>query len=117
MGYILKHELNDKECSLIIKSLMKNLSNESIKLRRVDPLNEICISAIDHSNNFVAGIVGYIFYGSLMIDMLWVDPNYRNKGIGRGLISKIEEISKDFKAEFSTVNSMDWWGTKVSMRS
>jgi hypothetical protein len=68
MDYKLKHELSDEKCSFIIKSLMQNLSKESIKLRRVDPLNEICISALDQSNNFIAGVVGYIFYGSLMID-------------------------------------------------
>lgn len=45
------------------------------------------------SNKVIGGITGNLFWNYLYIDLMWIDKNYRKKGIGRKLIKEIEKLS------------------------
>ena len=48
----------------------------------------IHIVEYDANGNVIGGILGGTYWGWLYIDILWVDENYRRKGIGASLLQE-----------------------------
>ena len=48
----------------------------------------------DEKGNIIAGILGGTYWGWMHIDILWVDENYRKKGIGSQLLKSAEEEAR-----------------------
>lgn len=96
----------------ILSFLNENLAKESTVLRNTTPVSEIILKYTDNDKNIIGATVGYIFYGSLLIDMLWVEYKHRKKGVGKKLLKKLEDIAISKGARFATVTSMDWWDAK-----
>lgn len=46
------------------------------------------------SQELIGGLIGYIDWGWLDIDTIWIDKDYRNKGIGTYLIESAEQKAK-----------------------
>jgi len=44
-------------------------------------------------NQTIGGITGNLFWNYLYIDLMWIDENYRGKGIGRKLIEAVEKLA------------------------
>lgn len=99
----------ENEISTISSYLMRNLANEARTIRSTTPVKELCYKYSNNKGECVGAIYGYLFYGSLVIDMLWIEKKYRHKGIGKLLISTIESHAKSLGAKFATVTTMDWW--------
>lgn len=87
----------------------KNLAIEAAERKKVNPIEEIFFSLTDTDGKIAGGIYGFYFYGSALIDIIFIDKKYRNKGYGRILMEKFEEYAKQKGAKFSVVTSMDWW--------
>lgn len=51
----------------------------------------ICVN--DSSGGTVAAIYGWIQWGWLYIDSLWVDKNFQNQGIGKRLLLQLEHAA------------------------
>ena len=67
---------------------------------QTDPPTFIEVYAEVEPDRLVGGLVGYIDWGRwLYIDVIWVDADYRNKGIGEYLVKSAEQkaISKSIK--------------------
>lgn len=62
----------------------------------------------DQNNRIVAGLKGYTYYKCLEIDLLWVEEDFRGKGIGSILIGEAEKIGRDRHCYFATLNTMEW---------
>ena len=71
--------------------------------------NKLFVSIIDNN------IVGYIFVKlqsidsidsnkELLIDALYIEEEYRNKGIATSLINKVKEYSKDNNIKYISIN-------------
>jgi GNAT superfamily N-acetyltransferase len=50
--------------------------------------------AIDAKNNPAGGLIGNIFGRWAHIDILWVDPKFRRKGLGRKLLLAAEREAR-----------------------
>ncbi|MGD9152279.1 MAG: GNAT family N-acetyltransferase [Gammaproteobacteria bacterium] len=59
----------------------------------------------DDENNLIAGLYGYLVWGMLYLDLLWVSENYRNKKLGKNLMYKAEEFAKEKEALYIRVNT------------
>lgn len=70
------------------------LAAESGQLRGVSGVQEKCFSIVDEHNAWVGSVTGYTLYGSLVIDMLWIEKGYRRVGHGRELVKKIKSGAK-----------------------
>lgn len=62
----------------------------------------------DENNLIKGGCNGFIFYGCLYVDQLWVDDTLRGKDYGTKLMHSAENLAKDKKCLFMTVNTMHW---------
>ncbi|MBW8308656.1 MAG: GNAT family N-acetyltransferase [Candidatus Paracaedibacteraceae bacterium] len=75
-------------------------------------LKKVCsfgIEVKDENNKLIGGLSGYEFYGSLVIDVLWIDPLYRKKTIGSLLLKKVDALAKQRNIKFISVSTMEWW--------
>lgn len=89
--------------------LLENISQESAQQNALDlPVQPIFLQAFHHKNP-IGGIAAFEFYGSIMIDILWVNPEFRNQGIGSKLLKEIEEIAQKKHLKFITVSTMSFW--------
>ena len=52
------------------------------------------IYAQTKSQELIGGLIGYIDWGWLDIDTIWIDQVYRNKGIGTYLVQSAEQKAK-----------------------
>ena len=78
-------------------SCVETMNKQFIKFQKND--SHILISAIDN-NKLIGSVMGVIceeLYGDckpfLVLENMIVDINYRNKGLGKALITKLEEIA------------------------
>lgn len=56
----------------------------------------------------VAGCNGSMICGSIYTDQLWVDPNLRNRGVGKKLMETVHEYGKKHGCTLATVTTMDF---------
>ncbi|MCP4978787.1 MAG: GNAT family N-acetyltransferase [Maribacter sp.] len=63
-------------------------------------------SALD-KQKFVGGISGNVYWNGLEIDMLWVDDDFRDQGIGRILIMEAEKYAINNGAVVSFLKTVD----------
>ena len=102
---IQKEPYTEKE----MKYLFAHFAEGSKTARNMTPVGEIFFSLKDAKGNLVGGIQGYYFYGSGLVDMLWVEKPYRRKGYGHKLMEAFEKHVRNCGGTFMTVATMDWW--------
>lgn len=56
----------------------------------------------------VGGCNGYVLYGAVSIDQLWVDASARHQGIGQKLVQETEELAKKHKCKLLFLSTMSW---------
>lgn len=62
----------------------------------------------NQSGEMIAGCNGSIVFGSIYTDQLWVDPNYRNQGIGKEIMEAVHKYGKKQGCILATVTTMDF---------
>lgn len=73
-------------------------SQEVVRCDRLQPDSPtfIEIYAETKSQEIVGGLISYIDWGRwLYLDTIWVDANYRKQGIGRSLVTFVEQKAKN----------------------
>lgn len=62
----------------------------------------------DENKQIIAGCNGYIIFGCIYTDQLWVDKNYRRKGLARKLMNKVHEYGVEHKCKMAAVSTMSF---------
>lgn len=62
----------------------------------------------DDDSNIKAGANGFILYGKIYTDQLWVDKQYRKQGIASKLMDKIHKLGKEQKCTMATISTMSF---------
>lgn len=62
----------------------------------------------DKNNKIIAGCNGYIIFGCIYTDQLWVDNNYRKQGLAKNLMTKVHEYGRLENCKMATVNTMSF---------
>ena len=60
------------------------------------------------SGRVVAGIDGAAYWGKLHVRLLWVNPHYRSRGLGRRLMDWAEERAIDMGCNSVVVDTMSF---------
>jgi ribosomal protein S18 acetylase RimI-like enzyme len=59
-------------------------------------------------DQIIAGCNGYIIFGCIYTDQLWVDPNYRHQGFAKSLMEKVHEHGRKQACSMATVCTMSF---------
>ncbi|MBR0377227.1 MAG: GNAT family N-acetyltransferase [Lachnospiraceae bacterium] len=64
---------------------------------------------VDENGRIIAGFVGGVDgWNGTDIDALWVEDNYRDQGIGSGLLAELEREVKENGADVMFIEAYDW---------
>ena len=66
----------------------------------------------DEAKNIIAGCNGSVIFGSIYTDQLWVDQDYRKRGLGKRLMDAVHEYGRKLNCTMATVNTMSFQGAK-----
>jgi proline iminopeptidase len=56
----------------------------------------------------IGGCNGFVIFGNIYTDQLWVDPNYRNNGLGYKLMAKVHEYGVKSGCTMATLATMNF---------
>jgi ribosomal protein S18 acetylase RimI-like enzyme len=90
------------------KILFREISTDAFATKGLAPIRQFSIFLKDQKQNVLGGATGVTFYGSLYVDMLWVNKLLRHQGWGTKLMLEAEKIGRKRGASFVTLNTMDW---------
>lgn len=62
----------------------------------------------DENDKIIAGCNGYIIFGCIYTDQLWVDTSYQKQGLARKLMNKVHEYGRLENCKMATVNTMSF---------
>ena len=87
-----------------------NLALKKFNDEKVGPDNHELLNIVeyDENKNIIAGILGGTYWGWMHIDILWVDENFRKKGIGTQLLKAAEEEAIKRGCHSVHVDTMSW---------
>lgn len=88
--------------------LNNGISDEAVLKKNMDRIKPFRIYIKDQNRIVLGGISGTIIYGSLYIDMLWLNEKLRHQGLGKKLMMEAEEVGLKKNCKFVTVHTMDW---------
>lgn len=101
-------EYTDKPDADAIDYLCMGTAAEAFIKKKLTPIEQFAFFVRDPQNKIVGGINGYMYYGCLSIDQLYLEETLRGEGYGRLLVKKAEELAISKNCRFSVVNTMDW---------
>ncbi len=106
MKYKIEFEPNPNHDDIDI--IWKGISENAKITRGHNPGKSFAFFIKDENNNIKGGCTGYIFYGCLYVDLLWVDSLLRRNKYGSKLMDKAQELAKENLCHFIAVNTMDF---------
>ena len=91
-----------------IKYIRDSLNRFNQEIVGNDGHTPIQIVESDSNGNIIGGILGGTYWGWMYIDILWVDENHRQKGIGSCLLRGAEEEAKRRGCHHVHLDTMSW---------
>ena len=100
------------------RKLRENLINYNISITGTYVKKEhIFLGYFDDQNRLIACLYGYLLWGMLYIDLLWVEENYRKQKIGSKLLIKTEEYAAEKKVLYIRVNTASFQALDFYLKS
>jgi GNAT superfamily N-acetyltransferase len=66
----------------------------------------------DDDSKIIAGANGFLIYGAVYTDQLWVAESHRRKGWASKIMKKIHELGKKERCRIATVETMTFQGAQ-----
>ncbi len=66
----------------------------------------------EDDSKIIAGANGFIIYGAIYTDQLWVNKNYRGQGFAKNIMDKVHEFGKLEGCKIATVQTMSFQGAQ-----
>ena len=98
---------NDNPNEEEIKFIRSSLKDE-YGIIYPDNYKEINLIEYNEERKIVAGLIGCTYWGWLYVNILWVNKEYRNKGIGKKLIKKAEKEALERGCKYAHLDTMDF---------
>ncbi len=64
----------------------------------------------NNEGEIIAGANGFLLFGSIYTDQLWVHPNIRNKGYAKQIMEKVHKYGKESGCTTATLSTMSFQG-------
>ncbi|BEP31382.1 MAG: hypothetical protein WBIAU1_08600 [Wolbachia endosymbiont of Drosophila biauraria] len=61
----------------------------------------------DDTEQIIVGCSGFVIYGSIYTDLLWVHSDYRRKGMGKQLMEEVHDYGREMHCKIATVVTMN----------
>ena len=91
-----------------IKYIRESLNQFNNKIVGDDGHTPLCIVEYDDNGNIIGGIIGGTYWGWMYVDILWVEENHRNKGIGSRLLREAEKEAAKRGCHHVHLDTMSW---------
>lgn len=102
--YIMYDDCPTKEKTDLLTNNLSEIANQK---KGMPPIRSYAFFLM-RSDQIMGGICGYMYYGCLYIDELWIDASLRGQGYGTKLVNNAVKLARDKQCLFCTVNTMDW---------
>jgi GNAT superfamily N-acetyltransferase len=66
----------------------------------------------DADSKVIGGANGFIMYGAIYTDQLWVDKEHRRRGIAKKIMAEVHEFGKLEGCTIPTVQTMSFQGAQ-----
>lgn len=66
----------------------------------------------DNDKNIIAGANGFVTYGTIYTDQLWVKKEQRGLGLARKIMDKVHKFGKLEKCTIATIQTMSFQGAQ-----
>lgn len=84
-----------------IEHLSRKINEETIDKGTCNPF------AFFIRDQIIAGCSGYVIYGSIYTDLLWVHSDYRRKGMRKQLMEEVHDYGRKVHCKIATVVTMN----------
>ena len=98
-------EFNKNPSSVDIDFLTKNINEETAEYGEAYPF---AFSIKDDERNIIAGANGFVIYGTIYTDQLWVKKEHRGIGYALEIMAKVHEFGKSEGCKMATVQTMSF---------
>ena len=88
--------------------LFEGLVQAAVAARGMSRIRSFAFFVKDARKTILAGVKGVSLYGCLYVDMLWVAPDMRHRGLGSQLIDACEKLGRERHCTFVSLTTMDW---------
>jgi ribosomal protein S18 acetylase RimI-like enzyme len=88
-----------------IKFLTKKINEETSEFGAAHPF---AFFIRDEDSQMIAGANGFVIYGTIHTDQLWVAPKYRNQGLARQLMERVHKLGIKKGCTMATVCTMSF---------
>jgi GNAT superfamily N-acetyltransferase len=92
---------NNRDIEFLSKKISEETANKST-------CNPFAFFIHDDARQIIAGCSGFIIYGSIYTDLLWVHHNHRKKGMGKQLMEKVHDYGREMHCKIATVATMNF---------
>jgi GNAT superfamily N-acetyltransferase len=102
----IEDDSSNEKCGKYFEHSITTEANKKFGLKKI---KQIILKAVNKKGIILGGLIAYDFYGTLQIDVLWIEENHRSKGIGKLLLEKAEQIAKEKSLNQINVSTMECW--------
>ncbi len=100
----MKIEHTTSPSSKDIEFLLKKINEETVDKGTCNPF---AFFIRDDTEQIIAGCRGFVIYGSIYTDLLWVHSDYRRKGMGKQLMEEVHDYGREMHCKIATVVTMN----------
>ncbi|MBA8666790.1 GNAT family N-acetyltransferase [Holosporaceae bacterium 'Namur'] len=106
MTYIVEQTLSPSGND--IDFLTRKINEEANKYGISEEAYQFAFFIRENGEKIIAGCNGSVIYGAIYTDQLWVDPEYRNKGLGRMLMKRVHSYGGEVGCNLATVTTLSF---------
>lgn len=91
-----------------IDFLTRKINEEANKYGISEEAYQFAFFIRENGEKIIAGCNGSVIYGAIYTDQLWVDLEYRNKGLGRMLMERVHSYGCEVGCNLATFTTLSF---------
>ncbi|MCA9507651.1 MAG: GNAT family N-acetyltransferase [Myxococcales bacterium] len=107
MKKTIEHQKNPSDID--ISFLTQNINHETSEHGEAFPF---AFFIKDNNKKIIAGANGFVIYGSIYTDQLWVQKEYRGQGYAKEIMENIHKLGRQNNCRIATIQTMNFQNAK-----
>jgi GNAT superfamily N-acetyltransferase len=79
----------------VVEAILNGLRAHSLEFTKTRGFLPLALHVRDVQNRIVAGVIGRVNWNWLYVELFWVDESLRGRGLGRRLLSSLEDEARN----------------------